>query len=66
MEEARAKQEVTEQQMQIKIIERQKQIELEEKEIARREKQYDSEVKKKGDADRYAVEQAAEAEKRNS
>lgn len=64
LEEARSKQEVTEQQMQIKIIERQKQIELEEKEIARREKQYDSEVKKKADADRYAVEQAAEAEKR--
>lgn len=46
-ETARSKQEVTEQEMQIKIIERQKQIELEEKEILRREKQYDSEVKKK-------------------
>ncbi|MFA9557803.1 flotillin family protein [Evansella sp. AB-rgal1] len=64
LEEARSKQEVTEQQMQIQIIERQKQIELEEKEILRREKQYDSEVKKKADADRYSVEQAAEAEKR--
>ncbi|WP_099157845.1 flotillin family protein [Virgibacillus ndiopensis] len=64
LEEAHSKQEVTEQQMQVKIIERQKQIELEEKEIARREKQYDSEVKKKADADRYSVEQAAEAEKR--
>jgi flotillin len=64
LEEAIAKQQVTEQQMQIKIIERQKQIELEEKEILRREKQYDSEVKKKADADRYAVEQSAEAEKR--
>ncbi|UOE94327.1 flotillin family protein [Alkalihalobacillus sp. LMS39] len=64
LEEARSKQEVTEQQMQIQIIERQKQIELEEKEILRREKQYDSEVKKKADADRYAVEQSAEAEKR--
>ncbi len=63
LETARSKQEVTEQQMQIKIIERQKQIELEEKEILRREKQYDSEVKKKADADRYAVEQAASAEK---
>lgn len=63
LESARAKQEVTEQQMQIKIIERQKLIELEEKEILRREKQYDSEVKKKADADRYAVEQAAAAEK---
>ncbi|HEY4600627.1 MAG TPA: flotillin family protein [Cerasibacillus sp.] len=63
LEAARSQQEVTEHQMQIKIIERQKQIELEEKEILRREKQYDSEVKKKADADRYAVEQSAMAEK---
>ena len=49
--------------MQIKIIERQKQIELEEKEIQRRERQYDSEVKKKADADRYSVEQSAAANK---
>ncbi|MFJ5759712.1 SPFH domain-containing protein [Neobacillus sp. NPDC093182] len=63
LESARAKQEVTEQEMQVKIIERQKQIELEEKEILRRERQYDSEVKKKADADRYSVEQAAEANK---
>ncbi|MBM7665364.1 flotillin [Solibacillus kalamii] len=64
LESARAKQEVTEQEMQVRIIERQKQIELEEKEILRREKQYDSEVKKKADADRYAIEQNAEAQKR--
>lgn len=63
LETARAKQEVTEQEMQIQIIEREKQIELEEKEILRREKQYDSEVKKKADAERYAVEQAAAANK---
>ncbi|TWT04237.1 flotillin family protein [Planococcus sp. CPCC 101016] len=63
LETAKAKQEVVEQEMQIQIIERQKQIELEEKEIQRRERQYDSEVKKKADADRYSVEQAAEAEK---
>ncbi|XKH49458.1 flotillin family protein [Chryseomicrobium palamuruense] len=63
LETARAKQEVTEQEMQVQIIERQKQIELEEKEILRREKQYDSEVKKKADADRYAIEQNAAADK---
>lgn len=63
LENARAQQEVTEQEMQVKIIERQKQIELEEKEILRRERQYDSEVKKKADADRYSVEQSAAAEK---
>ncbi|AIW30954.1 YuaG [Bacillus sp. 916] len=63
LETAKARQQVTEQEMQIKIIERQKQIELEEKEILRRERQYDSEVKKKADADRYSVEQAAAAAK---
>jgi flotillin len=63
LESARSKQDVMEQEMQIKIIERQKQIELEEKEIQRRERQYDSEVKKKADADRYSVEQAAAADK---
>ncbi|SFB12075.1 MULTISPECIES: flotillin family protein [unclassified Bacillus (in: firmicutes)] len=63
LETARSRQDVTAQEMQVKIIERQKQIELEEKEIMRRERQYDSEVKKKADADRYSVEQAAAAEK---
>ncbi|WP_438503613.1 SPFH domain-containing protein [Ectobacillus ponti] len=62
-QQAKAQQRVTEEQMRVKIIEREKQIELEEKEIARREKQYDAEVKKKADADRYAAEQAAEADK---
>lgn len=61
LESAKAQQEVMAQEMEIKIIERQKQIELEEKEITRREKQYDSEVKKKADADRYAKEQEAQA-----
>ncbi len=63
LQTARSKQEVMEQEMQVKIIERQKQIELEEKEILRRERQYDSEVKKKADADRYAIEQQAAADK---
>lgn len=47
LESAREQQQVIEQEMQVKVVERQKQIELEEKEIIRREKQYDSEVKKK-------------------
>ncbi|WP_096440591.1 MULTISPECIES: flotillin family protein [Bacillaceae] len=63
LQEARAQQQVTEEKMQVNIIERQKQIELEEKEIQRRERQYDAEVKKKADAERYAVEQEAEAQK---
>ncbi|MEG0551819.1 MAG: flotillin family protein, partial [Vagococcus sp.] len=63
LESAVAQQQVVAQEMEVKVIERQKQIELEEKEITRREKQYDSEVKKKADADRYAKEQEAQASK---
>nr|WP_273484035.1 flotillin family protein [Desulforamulus ruminis] len=63
IQEARSQQRVTEEQMKIAIVKKEKEIELEEKEILRREKQYDAEVKKKADADRYAVEQSAEADK---
>ena len=45
------------------LVRKEREIDLEDKEILRREKQYDAEVKKKADADRYAVEQAAEADK---
>jgi flotillin len=63
IQEARSQQQVTEEQMKVAIVKKEKEIEIEEKEILRREKQYDAEVKKKADADRYAVEQAAEADK---
>jgi flotillin len=53
------KQQVVEEEMKIDLVRKQKQIELEEKEILRREKQYDAEVRKKADADRYAKEQEA-------
>lgn len=61
--EARAKQNVVEEQMKVELVRKEREIDLEGKEILRREKQYDAEVKKKADADRYAVEQAAEANK---
>jgi flotillin len=61
--EARAKQSVVEEQMRVELVRKEREIDLEAKEILRREKQYDAEVKKKADADRYAVEQAAEADK---
>jgi len=63
IQEAKAKQSVVEEQMQVELVRKEKEIELEAKEILRREKQYDAEVKKKADADRYAVEQHAEANK---
>jgi len=63
IQEARAKQLVVEEQMRVDLVRKEREIDIEEKEILRREKQYDAEVKKKADADRYAVEQAALAEK---
>lgn len=61
--EARSQQQAVQESMKVEIVRKERQIDLEEKEILRREKQYDAEVKKKAEADRYAVEQAAEAEK---
>jgi flotillin len=63
IQEARSKQSVVEEQMRVELVRKEREIDLESKEILRREKQYDAEVKKKADADRYAVEQAAEADK---
>lgn len=63
LQKARSEQEVTDEQMKIELVRRQKQIELEEKEILRSERQYDAQVKKKADAERYATEQRAEADK---
>ncbi|AFM01077.1 MULTISPECIES: flotillin family protein [Desulfitobacterium] len=63
IQEARSQQQVTEEQMKVSLVKKEKEIEIQDKEILRREKQYDAEVKKKADADRYAVEQAAEADK---
>ncbi|MGZ9585431.1 SPFH domain-containing protein [Paenibacillus marinisediminis] len=63
IQEARSKQSVVEEQMRVELVRKEREIDLEAKEILRREKQYDSEVKKKADAERYAVVQSAEAEK---
>jgi flotillin len=63
IQEARSKQTVVEEQMKVELVRKEREIDLEAKEILRREKQYDAEVKKKADADRYSIEQAAEAEK---
>lgn len=63
VQEATSQRTVVEEQMQVELVRKQREVDLEKLEIERREKQYDSEVKKKADADRYAVEQAAEADK---
>ncbi|QKG86074.1 flotillin family protein [Kroppenstedtia pulmonis] len=61
LQENRYKQQVVDEEMKIDLVRKNKAIELEEKEIIRREKQYDAEVRKKADADRYSKEQAAQA-----
>ena len=63
LQENRYRQKVIDEEMKIELVKKQKEIELEEKEITRKEKQYDAEVRKKADAERYAAEQAAEAER---
>ena len=63
IQEARAKQTAVEEQMKVELVRKEREIDLQEKEITIREKQYDADVKKKAEADRYAVEQAAEADK---
>lgn len=63
IQEARSKQSVMEEQMKVELVKKDREIDIQEKEILRREKQFDAEVRKKADADRYAVEQAAEADK---
>ncbi|ANF97983.1 flotillin family protein [Paenibacillus bovis] len=63
IQEAKAKQIMIEEQMKIELVRKEREIDLKEKEITVREKQYDAEVKKKAEADRFAVEQAAQADK---
>ncbi|QDR82385.1 flotillin family protein [Sporomusa termitida] len=63
IQQAKSEQMVIQEQMKIEIVRKEREIDVQDKEILRREKQFDAEVKKKADADRYAVEQAAEAAK---
>jgi flotillin len=63
VQEARSRQGVVEEQMQVELVRKQREIDIEGLEIQRRELQYDAEVKKKADAERYAIEQNAEADK---
>jgi flotillin len=63
IQEARSKRVVVEEQMQVELVRKAREIDLEEREILRRERQYDAEVKKKADAERYSIEQSAEADK---
>ncbi|MFS0780903.1 SPFH domain-containing protein [Bacillus sp. 1P06AnD] len=66
LQKAKIAQQVKEQEMQISIVERVKQIELQEKESERRQRQYQADINLKADSDAYAIEKAAEANKKRA
>lgn len=63
LEKAKLNKQVIIEQGNAQIVEREKQIELQEKETIKKEREYDASVRKKADAERYAIEQASEANK---
>lgn len=63
LQEAITNQKVREQEVQVQIIERRKQIELQEQEILRRERELDATVRKPAEAKRFAEQQMADAER---
>ncbi len=60
---AKSEQQVKQEEMQIQLVEKNKQIEIDEKEVIRKERQYEAEISKKAEAERYATEQKAEGDK---
>lgn len=58
---AKTKQRIKEEQMQVTVIERAQQIQVQEQEIIRRERELDAQVHKPADAERYRLEKLAEA-----
>ncbi|MDR2832860.1 MAG: flotillin family protein, partial [Streptococcaceae bacterium] len=63
IQEALSMQETTDAQMQVEITKRKRETDLEEQEIIRKEREYDANVRKKADADKYAQIAKAEANK---
>ena len=60
---ARSNQMVMEEQMKIEVVKKEREIDIQEKEILRREKQYDADVLIYADADRYYIEKTTEDSK---
>jgi len=63
IEENKVKKEVTETELQVELLRRQRETELAEQEAKRREKELEATVNKQADADRYRQEKLAEAKK---
>jgi flotillin len=63
LQEAVTRQEIREQELQVEVIERTKQIEIEQQEILRRERELEAGVKRPAEAERYRLETVATGEK---
>ena len=63
LQEAKTRQEIRAQELQVEVVERTKQIEIEEQEITRRERELDASVRRPAEAERYRLETVATGEK---
>lgn len=63
LQSAKTQQRIKEETMQIKVVERQKQIAIQEQEITRKQRELDAQVIKPAEAERYKIEKLAEAER---
>jgi len=61
LQAAKTKQAIKEEQMQITVIERSQQIQVQEQEIVRRERELDATIRKPAEAEKYRLEKLAEA-----
>ena len=63
LQEAKTRQRIRAEESQVEVVERQKQIEVQEQEVARREKELDATVRRPAAADRFKLETLAEGER---
>ncbi|XP_021361554.1 flotillin-1-like isoform X1 [Mizuhopecten yessoensis] len=63
LQAAKTKQRIKNEQMQVKVVERTQQIQLQEQEIMRRERELEAQVRKPAEAERYRLEKIAEADR---
>lgn len=63
LQSAREQQKIRQEEIEIEVVERKKQIEVEEKEVVRMEKELTATVKQPAEAEAYRIQQIAEGEK---
>lgn len=61
LQAAKTKQKIKEEQMQVKVIERAQDIQVQEQEILRKEKELEATVRRPAEAEKYRLEKLAEA-----